>query len=129
MLDNVAPAAHVVSSRLPCRAVVADGVSKDAGSMVKMAGRDGAPAAPAGAAPAGEVVVPLPAVPASALGWSHRRARIAGYLGLALAMLAIAIVDGRHLIIPDPLNAASLALGLVNAAILGQGDLVAAMAG
>jgi leader peptidase (prepilin peptidase)/N-methyltransferase len=49
--------------------------------------------------------------------------------GLALAMLAIALVDGQHFIIPDPLNAAGLALGLANSAVLGQGDLIAAMAG
>ena len=55
----------------------------------------------------------------------------AGWLGaaLALAMLAIAIVDGRHFLIPDSLNAVSLAVGLVNAAILGRGDLIAAIAG
>jgi leader peptidase (prepilin peptidase)/N-methyltransferase len=49
--------------------------------------------------------------------------------GLALAMLAIAVVDGQSFLIPDPLNAAGLALGLANSAVLGQGDLVAAMAG
>ena len=49
--------------------------------------------------------------------------------GLALAMLAIAVVDGQHFLIPDPLNAAGLALGLANSALLGQGDLVVAMAG
>jgi leader peptidase (prepilin peptidase)/N-methyltransferase len=55
----------------------------------------------------------------------------AGWLGagLALAMLAIAVVDGQHFLIPDPLNAAGLVLGLANSAVLGQGDLVAAMAG
>ena len=49
--------------------------------------------------------------------------------GLALAMLAIAVVDGHSFLIPDPLNAAGLALGLASSAVLGQGDLVAAMAG
>lgn len=49
--------------------------------------------------------------------------------GLALAMLAIAVVDGKHFLIPDSLNAVGLALGLANSAILGQGDLVAAIAG
>ena len=44
-------------------------------------------------------------------------------------MLAIAVVDAEHFIIPDPLNAAGLALGLANAALLGQGDPVAALAG
>lgn len=55
----------------------------------------------------------------------------AGWLGagLALAMLAIAVVDSQHLLIPDPLNAAGLALGLANSAVLGQGDVIAAMAG
>ena len=126
--------------------------------MVKMAGHDGTPVVPEGAAPAGKAVVPLAAIVALSTDGSApalkplRFARAAaviafgaalvvismaaahgtpGWLGagLALAMLAIATVDGRHLIIPDPLNAAGLALGLVNAAILGQGDLAAAMAG
>lgn len=54
----------------------------------------------------------------------------AGWLGagLALVMLAIAIVDGQHFLIPDPLNAAGLALGLANSAVLGQHDLMATMA-
>jgi leader peptidase (prepilin peptidase) / N-methyltransferase len=37
--------------------------------------------------------------------------------GLALIMLAIAAIDLRQLIIPDELNGAALALGLVNAAL------------
>lgn len=55
----------------------------------------------------------------------------AGWLGagLALAMLAIAVVDGEHFLIPDPLNAAGMVLGLANSAMLGQGDPVAALAG
>jgi leader peptidase (prepilin peptidase) / N-methyltransferase len=55
----------------------------------------------------------------------------AGWLGaaLALAMLAIAVVDGQRFLIPDPLSAAGLALGLANSALLGQGDVVVAMAG
>jgi leader peptidase (prepilin peptidase)/N-methyltransferase len=55
----------------------------------------------------------------------------AGWLGagLALVMLAIAIVDGQHFLIPDPLNAAGLALGLANSAMLGQHELMATMAG
>lgn len=43
--------------------------------------------------------------------------------GLALIMLAIAITDARSFLIPDPLNVAGVVLGLVNAAVLGQGDL------
>lgn len=37
--------------------------------------------------------------------------------GLALLMLAIAVVDARRFIIPDSLNAAALVLGLANAAV------------
>ena len=49
----------------------------------------------------------------------------AGALGatLALLMLSIAIIDARTFIIPDRLNAAAAALGLINAALAGQGDL------
>jgi leader peptidase (prepilin peptidase) / N-methyltransferase len=36
---------------------------------------------------------------------------------LALVALAIAVVDGRHFIIPNELSAAGLVLGLVNAAV------------
>jgi len=39
--------------------------------------------------------------------------------GLGLIMLAIAVIDARHLIIPDALNAAGLTLGLAQAVILG----------
>jgi len=49
--------------------------------------------------------------------------------GLALAMTAIAVVDGQHFLIPDPLSAAGLALGLANSAVMGHGDLIPAMAG
>jgi leader peptidase (prepilin peptidase) / N-methyltransferase len=59
----------------------------------------------------------------------------AGWLGagLALIMLAIAAVDARRFIIPDPLNAAGLALGLVHAAVLaeageGEGSAMHALA-
>lgn len=126
--------------------------------MVNMAGHDGTPAAPTGAAPAAEAIVPLAAIVALSTEGSApprkplRFARAVvvivlgtalvvvstaaahgtpGWLGagLALIMLTIAIVDGKHFLIPDPLNATGLALGLANAAILGQGDLVAAMAG
>jgi len=48
--------------------------------------------------------------------------------GLALIMLAIAVVDAENFVIPDPLNAAGLALGLASSAVLGQGVGVAAMA-
>jgi leader peptidase (prepilin peptidase)/N-methyltransferase len=43
--------------------------------------------------------------------------------GLALVMLAIAVVDARSLLIPDPLNIAGALLGIVNAVVLGRGDL------
>jgi leader peptidase (prepilin peptidase)/N-methyltransferase len=49
--------------------------------------------------------------------------------GLALVMLAIAVVDGRSFIIPDSLNAAGLALGVAHAIVLGQEDIGAALAG
>jgi leader peptidase (prepilin peptidase) / N-methyltransferase len=39
--------------------------------------------------------------------------------GLGLLMLAIAVVDGRYFIIPNALTIATLALGLVYAALLG----------
>jgi leader peptidase (prepilin peptidase)/N-methyltransferase len=54
----------------------------------------------------------------------------AGWLGagLALVMLAIAVVDGRSFLIPDPLNFAGLALGIVNSAVLGRNDMGAALA-
>lgn len=42
--------------------------------------------------------------------------------GLALVMLAIAVIDARSFLIPDPLNLAGLVLGIVNSAVLGQGD-------
>jgi leader peptidase (prepilin peptidase) / N-methyltransferase len=44
----------------------------------------------------------------------------AGYLGagLALLMLAIAVIDARWFIIPDQLSAAGFALGLINAAVI-----------
>jgi leader peptidase (prepilin peptidase)/N-methyltransferase len=50
---------------------------------------------------------------------------VAGLFGavLALIMLAIAVSDARSFLIPDPLNAAGVVLGLANAAVLGQGDL------
>jgi leader peptidase (prepilin peptidase)/N-methyltransferase len=54
---------------------------------------------------------------------------IAGWLGagLALAMLAIAAIDARRFIIPDPLNATGLALGLLHAAAVGEGGVVSAL--
>ena len=53
-----------------------------------------------------------------------------GFLGagLALLMAAIAVIDGRHLIIPNELNAAALALALINAAALAPGALVESLA-
>jgi leader peptidase (prepilin peptidase) / N-methyltransferase len=55
----------------------------------------------------------------------------AGWLGagLALVMLAIAVVDRRRFIIPNSLNAAGLALGVVHSVVLGQDDIGAALAG
>ena len=79
-----------------------------------------------------EVIAVVAAIGALAVGVSMAAAHgTVGWLGagLALAMLAIAVVDGQSFLIPDPLNAAGLALGLANSAVLGQGDLVAAMAG
>ncbi len=54
----------------------------------------------------------------------------AGWFGAALAllMLAIAAIDARRFIIPDPLNAAGLALGFVNAAVPGEGGVAIALA-
>ena len=79
-----------------------------------------------------KVIAVAAAMGALAVGASMAAAHgTVGWLGagLALAMLAIAVVDGQSFLIPDPLNAAGLALGLANSAVLGQGDLVAAMAG
>jgi leader peptidase (prepilin peptidase)/N-methyltransferase len=56
----------------------------------------------------------------------------AGLLGaaLALVMLAIAVIDARYFLIPDPLNAAGFALGVAHSAVFApDGDIVAAMAG
>lgn len=55
----------------------------------------------------------------------------AGWLGagLALAVLAIAVVDGQRFLIPDSLNAAALVLGLACSVILGQGEPGAALTG
>ena len=46
--------------------------------------------------------------------------------GLAVLMIAIAVVDARRFIIPNELTAAALALGFLHAAI--QGPLVEALA-
>lgn len=48
----------------------------------------------------------------------------AGWLGagLALIVLAIAAVDGKRFLIPDSLNAAAFALGVVYAIVQGYGD-------
>lgn len=55
----------------------------------------------------------------------------AGWLGagLALVMLAIAVVDRQHFLIPNSLNAAGLALGLVHSVVLEPEDIAAALAG
>ncbi|ABD88557.1 peptidase A24A, prepilin type IV [Rhodopseudomonas palustris BisB18] len=47
--------------------------------------------------------------------------------GLALIMLAIAVVDRRRFIIPDVLTATALALGIVNAIVAGRDDAGAAL--
>ena len=49
----------------------------------------------------------------------------AGWLGagLALVMLAIAVIDGQHFIIPNSLNAAGLVLGAVHSVVAGQEDV------
>ncbi len=56
---------------------------------------------------------------------------VAGWLGasLALVMLAIAVVDRQYFLIPNSLNAAGLALGLVHSVVLEQDDIAAALAG
>ena len=53
-----------------------------------------------------------------------------GFLGagLALLMAAIAVIDARHFIIPNELNAAALALALINAAALAPGALPESLA-
>jgi leader peptidase (prepilin peptidase) / N-methyltransferase len=48
--------------------------------------------------------------------------------GLALLMLAVAIADFRHMIIPNALSAAALALGLANAAVVDPTAIVAGVA-
>jgi leader peptidase (prepilin peptidase)/N-methyltransferase len=48
--------------------------------------------------------------------------------GLALLMVAIAVIDARLLIIPNELNAGALALALVHAAALAPDALLASMA-
>ncbi len=55
---------------------------------------------------------------------------VAGWLGagLALIMFAIAAVDARAFIIPDPLNAAGLVLGLLQAAVLAEEGVSSALA-
>jgi leader peptidase (prepilin peptidase)/N-methyltransferase len=47
--------------------------------------------------------------------------------GLAIVMIAIAVVDARHFIIPDPLVLAALALGLLDALIAEPEAAAAAM--
>jgi leader peptidase (prepilin peptidase) / N-methyltransferase len=55
---------------------------------------------------------------------------VGGFLGagLALFMLAIAVVDFRHMIIPDALSAAALALAIVNAALVESPSMVESIA-
>ncbi len=49
--------------------------------------------------------------------------------GLAVLMIAIAIVDARRFIIPDELTAAALALGFLHAAMQGTDLMMEALAG
>jgi len=55
---------------------------------------------------------------------------VVGWLGMGLAelMLAIAVVDWRHFVIPDRLNAAAFVLGLAHAWFQSQEDIVVALA-
>jgi leader peptidase (prepilin peptidase) / N-methyltransferase len=55
----------------------------------------------------------------------------AGWLGagLALVMLAIAVVDRQRFLIPNSLNAAGLALGVLHSVVLGWEDVGVALAG
>jgi leader peptidase (prepilin peptidase)/N-methyltransferase len=54
---------------------------------------------------------------------------VPGWLGagLALVMLAIATIDARWFIIPNELSAAGFALALINAAVLAQDGIAAAV--
>ena len=54
----------------------------------------------------------------------------AGWLGagLAVVMLAIAVVDRERFVIPDSLNAAGLVLGIVHSVVFGQEDIGVALA-
>ena len=88
--------------------------------MVSPAGRDGVPTALV----VGAVVAVGAGLVFVSMASAHGPARWLG-AGLALVMLAIAVIDARSFLIPDPLNAAGLMLGIVNAAVLGQGDLMA----
>jgi len=56
-------------------------------------------------------------------------ADVRGWLGAALALLALAIatIDARSFIIPDPLSAAALALGFLDAAWSGEGGVATAL--
>jgi leader peptidase (prepilin peptidase)/N-methyltransferase len=55
---------------------------------------------------------------------------VGGFLGtgLALLMLAIAVIDYRYLIIPNELTAAALALALINAAIVDAPSMLESVA-
>ena len=48
--------------------------------------------------------------------------------GLALIMIAIAVVDARRFIIPDDLNIAALALAFINATLVANGSVIEAVA-
>jgi leader peptidase (prepilin peptidase)/N-methyltransferase len=75
-------------------------------------------------------LLPLVNVPLAAAGTLAVAASIvavpgvAGWLGagFALIMLAIAVIDQKRFLIPDPLNAAAFALGIVHCIVLAEGN-------
>src|SRR5258708_27979920 len=91
--------------------MVASAIGKSASAVSERGVKINAPIIAAGAAAVAASVAAAPGV----AGWLGA--------GLALLMLAIAAVDARRFIIPAPLNAAGLALGLLHAAAPGEGDM------
>lgn len=76
-----------------------------------------------------DIAVGLTGLAAAALSiWAAPGA--GGFLGagLALLMLAIALVDFRHMLIPNELSAAALALAIVNAAVMEWPSVAASIA-
>ena len=94
-------------------------------------------APPAANAPAAMTQIRLAAVAVGLIGLAAATASIwavpgaSGLLGagLALLMLAIAVVDYRYFIIPNELTAAALALALVNAVLAPTPSIVESVAG